>query len=182
MKSIFLSLLIIFALVVPTVAQEYKPVDEGSSVTFNIRNFGFGVDGTFTGLQGKILFDPKDPGKANFEVSVDAATVNTDNSLRDNHLKKEEYFDVQNHARIRFVSTGVAGGKDGKYIMSGKLTIKTTTKDISFPFTASPMGNDYIFSGSFTINRRDFGVGGSSTISNNLTISLAVLAKNAQTR
>ncbi|MES1160267.1 MAG: YceI family protein [Bacteroidota bacterium] len=177
MKSVFLSFLILFALVATSIAQEYQPADQGSSVTFKIKNFGFNVEGSFSGLQGKIVFDPKDPAKASFDVSVDAASVNTDNSLRDGHLKDEDYFDVKNHARIRFVSTSVVAGKEGKYTVSGKLTIKSTTKDISIPFTASPMGNDYIFSGSFTINRRDFGVGGSSTISNSLTVTLTVLAK-----
>ena len=175
MKSVFLSLLILTALF--ATSQEYQPADQGSSVTFKIKNFGFNVEGSFSGLQGKIAFDPKEPAKASFDVSVDAASVNTDNSLRDGHLKEEDYFDVKNHARIRFVSTSVVPGKEGKYTVSGKLTIKSTTKDIAIPFTASPMGNDYIFSGSFTINRRDFGVGGSSTISNSLTVTLAVLAK-----
>lgn len=177
MKSFFLSLLTFFALVASSVAQEYQPTEPGSTVTFTIKNFGFGVDGAFSHLQGKIVFDPKEAAKASFDVSVDAATINTDNGLRDDHLKKEDYFDVQNYPHIRFVSTSVTPGKEGKYNVSGKLTIKSTTKDVSFPFTASPMGNDYIFSGSFTINRKDFGVGGSSTISNNLTVTLAVLAK-----
>jgi len=178
MKSFFFSVAVFFAAVTSSVAQEYHPAEQGSSVTFKIKNFGFTVDGSFTGLQGTILFDPKDPAKASFDVSVDAASVNTDNDPRDSHLKKEDYFDVQNYPRIRFVSTSITpGGKDGKYTISGKLTIKTTTKDISFPFTASPMGNDYIFGGEFTINRKDFGVGGSSTLSNSLTVSLAVLAK-----
>ena len=181
MKSLFLSVAVLvialFVDVTTTVAQEYHPAGEGSSVTFKIKNFGFNIDGSFTGLQGTILFDPAAPAKASFDVSVNAASVNTDNDQRDNHLKKEEYFDVQNYPRIRFVSTSISPGKDGKYTISGKLTIKTTTKDISFPFTASPIGNDYIFGGQFTINRKDFGIGGSSTISNSLTVSLAVLAK-----
>jgi|SRR5882757_257725 len=178
MKRFLLSLLIPFATAVVVFAQEYHPTDQGSTVTFKIKNFGFGVDGSFTGLQGKIVFDPKDPGKASFDVSIDAATVNTDNGSRDGHLKKEDYFDVQNHPRIRFVSTSVTpSGKNGSYTIAGKLTIKATTKDISFPFTATPKGDDYLFNGEFTINRKDFGVGGSSTISNSLTVSMAVLAK-----
>jgi polyisoprenoid-binding protein YceI len=136
------------------------------------------VDGSLTGLQGKIIFDPNDPAKALFDVSIDAASINTDNESRDHHLKKEDYFDVQNHPRIHFVSTGITpSGKNGHYTISGKLTIKATTKDISFPFTVSPIGNDYVFSGEFSIDRKDFGVGGTSTISNNLTVSLAVLAR-----
>jgi polyisoprenoid-binding protein YceI len=175
------SLLIAFGLLLTAAAgfaQEYKPVDEGSSVSFMIKNLGFNSKGVFTGLEGKIIFDPKDPAKASFDVSVSAASVNTDNSSRDGHLKKESYFDVEKYPRIRFVSTSLsAPDKSGHYTLSGKLTIKSTTKDIYFSCIATPMGNDYIFKGDFTINRRDFDVGGSSTLSNSVTISLVVLAK-----
>jgi polyisoprenoid-binding protein YceI len=158
--------------------QVYTPTDQGSSVRFTIKNLGFKVEGSFTGLQGKISFDPNDLSKAAFEVSVDATTINTDNSMRDGHLKKEGYFDVQNYPRIQFVSTGVRpAGKDGHYTISGKLTIKNTTRDISFPFVATPAGNDYIFSGGFTISRKDYNIGGSGTISDALAVSLTILAR-----
>ena len=113
-----------------------------------------------------------------FDVSIDASSINTDNSMRDDHLKKEAYFDVEKHPRIHFVSTGVTGpNRSGHYTMTGKLTIKDTTKDISFPFIVTALGDDLIFKGDFTINRRDFDIGGGSTISNQLTVSLTVLAK-----
>jgi polyisoprenoid-binding protein YceI len=68
--------------------------------------------------------------------------------------------------------------KKGVWLTSGKLTIKNHTKDISFPFTATASaGGGYIFSGKFNINRRDFDVGGSSIISDNLEVTLTVLAK-----
>ena len=177
MKSFLLSLLLPFTTVAIVFAQEYHPADQGSSVAFKVKNLGFGVDGSFSGLQGKIVFDPKDPSKGSMDVSVDAATVNTDNETRDNHLREEDYFDVKNHPRVHFESTGISGGKSGSYTVTGKLTIKATTKDISFPFTVTPKGDDYLFNGEFTINRKDFGVGGSSTLSNNLTVFLAVLAR-----
>jgi polyisoprenoid-binding protein YceI len=161
------------------VVARYTPEDQGSSVTFTIKNLGFKVNGTFTGLQGIIGFDPKHLSGAAFDVSVDAATVNTDNSMRDDHLKGAGYFDVQHYPRIRFVSTSVsARGMSGRYIISGKLTIRDTTKEITFPFTATPKGDDYIFSGEFNINRKDFKIGGSGTISNSLTVSLSIFAGN----
>ncbi|MHA4811801.1 YceI family protein [Flavitalea flava] len=157
---------------------QYNPTDQGSSVTFKIKNFGFVVSGSFTGLQGKISFDPRETANSRFEVSVDASTINTDNGVRDEHLKKQNYFDVQNYPRMHFVSTSITPSDiNNTYKISGKLTIKNKTKEISFPFIATPMGNDYIFSGEFTINRKDFDIGGSSTISNNLTVVLALFAK-----
>ena len=62
--------------------------------------------------------------------------------------------------------------------MYGDLTIKGVTKPVEFGFGAIPKDGGYFFDGQFTINRRDYGVGGSSiSLSDNLTVSLSVLAK-----
>jgi polyisoprenoid-binding protein YceI len=160
-------------------AQQYVPVDEGSTVTFKIKNFGILVNGSFTGLDGQISFDPNHLSAASFDVSIDASSIHTGNDMRDNHLREEEYFDVKNFPRIHFISTQVSGsGVNGGFQVDGKLTIKNTTKEISFPFTATAVGGDYLFKGGFKMNRKDFNVGGSSTISDHLELSLSVLAKN----
>lgn len=156
----------------------FIPSDDGSTVAFKIRNFGFTSEGGFKGLRGRIVFDPQQPAADSFDVSVDANSINTDNNMRDEHLRKEGYFDVAKYPRIRLVSTTVkATDKNGHYTLTGKLTIKATTKEISFPFLATPAGDDYIFKGSFTINRKDFDIGGTSTLSNELTVDLTVLAR-----
>lgn len=159
-------------------AQQYKPTDQGSAIDFQIKNFGFNTKGSFSGLDGTITWDARDPAKAAFDVSIGAATINTDNNMRDDHLRKDTYFDVDKYPRIRMVSTSITGPeRGGRYVFHGHLTIKGTTKDVEFPFIATPMGDAYIFKGEFSINRKDFGVGGSSTISNDLKVSLTVLAK-----
>ena len=161
------------------VSHQYTPANAGSSVSFEIKNLGFNRKGLFNGLEGKIVFDPKDLAKASFDVSVDAASINTDNAMRDDHLKKGTYFDVENYSRIRFVSTSVLpADKSGHYTVAGKLTIKNSTKDLSFPFLATPVGDDFIFSGQFRIDRKDFGIGGSGTLSNNLIVFLSVFARD----
>ena len=158
-------------------SQQYKATDEGSSVKFSIKNFGFETGGFFTGLEGKINFDPADVSQDSFDLSVDANTINTDNTMRDNHLRKEEYFDVQNYPRIRFVSTSVKVDNNAHFTVTGKLTIKNTTKEITIPFTATPKNEGYIFTGEFKLDRKDFKVGGSSTISNSLTVHFSVFAR-----
>ena len=178
--KLFLSLLIAQIWVSVSFAQEYKPVDEGSAVAFEIKNLGFNTKGSFKGLDGRIVFDPNDLSKSSFDVTVDATTVNTDNEMRDSHLRKESYFDVENYPKIRFISTSCSGpDKNGHYTLSGKLTIKKTTKEMNFSFLATRLGDDYIFKGDFQINRKDYEVGGSSTIANNLTVSVTVRAKKA---
>jgi polyisoprenoid-binding protein YceI len=161
-----------------TGGHSFLPVDEGSTISFKIKNFGINSEGSFKGLQGTIVFDPQNVGADSFDVSIDAASVNTDNNMRDEHLRKEAYFDVEKYPRIRLVSSAVAVvDRNGHYRLTGKLTIKGTTKEISFPFLAAPAGEDYIFKGEFSIKRRDFDVGGASTLSNDLTVSLTVLAR-----
>ena len=156
----------------------YTPIDQNSSVTFKISNLGFTVPGSFKGLKGTISFDPQNLQQSVFDVTIDAKTVNTDNKMRDEHLKAESYFDVDKYPVIRLTSTRVASSnKKGTYIFNGKLTIKNTTKDVSFPFTADPQGDGYLFKGSFKMNRRDYNVGGFSIISNELEVFINVFAK-----
>jgi len=177
--SIHRQILTLFLLTVSICSTaQYKPVDKGSAVQFKIKNFGFNVSGSFSGLDGVIKFDPANPGSGSFDVSIDANTINTDNETRDNHLREDTYFDIKDYPRIKFVSTKVtASNKQGTYIISGKLTIKKVTQDISFPFTAVQVENGYQFKGSFKINRRDFDVGGSSTISDSLEVILDILSR-----
>lgn len=175
MKKIIL-LSLIFIVSANAFAQNYIPVNEGSKVAFKIKNLGFNVDGFFTGLKGTIKFNTADLSASLFDVTVDANTINTDNNMRDNHLREDTYFDVKNHPVIRFVSEKITASK-GSFLVSGKLTIKNKTKDISFPFTAKEENSGYVFDGEFKINRRDFEVGGGSTLSDNVTINLHIISK-----
>jgi polyisoprenoid-binding protein YceI len=173
MRKIATILCILFC-AVHGLAQNYSPVDGASSIKFNIKNLGLNVTGSFKGLKGKINFDPLNLAAAVFTVSVDASTVNTANSSRDKHLKKEDYFDVANYPELSFASTKITGSA-GTFMMEGNLTIKGVSKQIAFPFTAKQEGNGYRFTGQFNINRRHFNVGGSSWIlSDELIVSLNV--------
>jgi polyisoprenoid-binding protein YceI len=149
-----------------------KPVDADDAVTFTINNFGIPTKGSFKGLKGIIKWDAANPSNASFDVSIDVNTINTDIDARDNDLKKETYFNAAKYPTINFVSTEV-----NTTSITGNLTIKGTTKQISFPYTAKPSGNGYLFEGKFSLNRRDFNVGGSSfTLSDKLDVQLKVLA------
>jgi polyisoprenoid-binding protein YceI len=160
------------------VAQTQVPVAHNSKVLFKIKNFGLNVNGSFSGLAGKILFDPANPTGGSMDVSIDANTVNTGNNMRDNHLRKDEYFDVKTYPRIHFVSTRIEGTtRPGSFIARGRLTIRNTTKDVVIPFTASPVTSGFVLKGEFKINRRDFGVGGNNTISDNLLVCLEVTTR-----
>lgn len=160
-------------------AQAYQPQDSGSKVKFVIKNFGINTGGTFSGLRGTIIFDPTNLATARFEVSVDAKTIDTDIEARDNHLRKAEYFDVENFPTLSFKSIKVTKTNKPEYLyLFGTLTIKGITQEVKFPFTYTPKNGGYLFEGEFTLNRRDFGVGGKSfSLSDELTVELSVFAQ-----
>ena len=174
---LFVSLMIIG--IQSTLAQRYSPVDSGSSVKFKIKNLGVNIMGSFKGLTGNINFDPAHSASSTFEATIDVSTINTGIDMRDEHLRKEEYFDAKNYPQIKFVSTKVSSSnKPGAFKIVGNLTIKNVTKEISFPFTATAEGAGYLFSGEFRINRRDYKVGGNSfTMADNLIVQLSILAE-----
>ncbi len=165
--------------VVTTFGQNYTPTDAGSKVRFVIKNFGINTGGTFEGLTGSIIFDPANLAGASFNVSVDAKSVDTDVEARDNHLRKEEYFDVEKYPKLSFRSTKITTtNKEGYLFIFGVITIKNISKEISFPFKQTSKDGGILFDGEFKLNRRDFGVGGKSfSMSDELNVELSIFAK-----
>ncbi|MGD1839460.1 MAG: YceI family protein [Thermonemataceae bacterium] len=132
---------------------------QDSQVSFKIKNAGFWVDGSFKGLEAVIQFDPKTL-KGNILASIDASTIDTDNNARDKHLREEDYFHVEKYPKITMKASRFARSKSGNYIGYFSVTIKNTTKEVTVPFTF----DGKTMKGYFTIDRRDFGVGGNSII------------------
>lgn len=178
MRKLFLfSSALLLAFVV--LGQTYSPTDNGSKVKFVIKNFGINTGGTFDGLKGSISFDPANLSTASFNVTVDAASVDTDMDARDKHLRKAEYFDVEKYPTISFKSSKITKtNKEGYLYMFGTITIKGVSKEISFPFTQVAKDGGILFDGEFKLNRRDFGVGGKSfSMADELNVQLQVFAK-----
>lgn len=177
LKNGFTAIALLVTFISP--GQTYTPTDAGSKVHFVIKNFGINTGGSFDGLAGSITFDPANLSSASFNVTIDAKTVDTDIEARDNHLRKAEYFDVEKYPKISFRSTKVtATNKDGYLYMFGVITIKNVSKDISFPFTQTSQDGGILFKGDFKLNRREFGVGGSSfSLSDDVSIELSIFAK-----
>lgn len=160
-------------------AQVYRPVDKGSSVKLTIKNDGMATDGTLTGLEGNIKFNPADLKNSSFSITIDGNTINTGIDIRDNAVKGEEYLDAKKFPAISFVSKQITQiNKTAPFTVKGTLTIKGISKEISFPFTAVQKEDGMLFTGEMRINRLDFRIGvGSLDLSNSMTVSLNVFAK-----
>lgn len=158
-------------------SQSWAPVEDKSTVTFKIKNFGSTIDGSFKGLAGTIEFDENALAAASFDVTVTTTSIDTGIKMRDNHLRKEDYFHVSQYPTIRFKSSKVTITKPGSGTVTGNLTIKKNTREISFPFTYKLISNTIHFSGEFEIDRRTYEVGGNSvTMADKLIVRLNVVA------
>jgi polyisoprenoid-binding protein YceI len=159
---------------------QFMSIDRSSKISFAIKHFGFLTDGGMSGLSGKIFFNRSLPDSSRFDVTADAATIQTGVDLRDKHLKGQSYFDVEKYPTIRFVSKKVEKVDQGAgFIVTGELTIRDITRGITFPFTATPENRGYRLKGSFVINRRDFKIGDTGVISDEVRVSLEVLISPA---
>ncbi len=136
---------------------------ESSSITFTIKNAGLTVDGSFSGLTGSIAFDADKYYTSKVDVSLPAKTIETGIDARDKHLRGEDYFDVKNYPDIKMTSRFF--GKDKEEFRAYlTLTLKGKTGNITMPFTATQDGDKITIEGQFSIDRRDYGVGGYSLI------------------
>ena len=122
------------------------------------------VRGTFNDYEGTGYFDAEDPSKSELELTIKAASIDTRNQDRDNHLRSNDFFDMENYPEIHFVSTKVEPLGEDEFRVMGDLTIKGTTQPVAVDFThtgaaVDPYENQRIgFEGKATINRKDWGV------------------------
>lgn len=153
------------------VAQVWKPTS--ASVTFRAKMFGTAVKGSFKGFTGQLQFDPA-TGLGSLTATVDARTVDTDNALRNRHLREREvFFNVEKFPVIRMKSTRLEKTATG-YAGTFDLTVKSTTRPVRVPFTFTTEGTKGTFVGTFSFNRKDFDFGG-NTLGMSETVSVSLL-------
>ncbi|WP_448701756.1 YceI family protein [Mucilaginibacter sp. AW1-3] len=173
MKRISLIILLLGATLLAN-AQTKHTVTK-SSVTYQIKNMGFTTNGKFGGVEATILFDKAQLATSSIEASVAVKTINSDDDMRDEHLRKEGFFDADHYPKITLKSVSFKQTGSNNYTGDFDLTIKGKTKRIQLPFTYVPKGNIATFTGSFKLNRLDFGVGDTSVVlSNEVTVFLNV--------
>ena len=156
----FLSLLL-FCTVLSSLLSAQNIDGEASKVSFKIKNLGSWVDGTLSNPSGKIIWDDSNLGNCSISASIKTESIDTGIGMRDNHLKEEKYFDVDNYPQITFRSSSISQTSTG-FEAVGLLVIKGEKKEVKIPFEVIEDGK--VFKGDFQIDRRDFDVGGGSLV------------------
>ncbi|GAB2647870.1 YceI family protein [Kribbella swartbergensis] len=122
------------------------------------------VRGSFNEFEGTIHLDGENPENSSGRVTIQAKSIDTRNSQRDEHLRSNDFLDMDNHPELTFVSTSVKQNDETTFTVVGDLTVRGVTKSVEIPFeytgsATDPFGNQRVgLEGSVVINRKDFGV------------------------
>ena len=147
------------------------------------------VRGQFNIFDGEFV-TADDPFKSSLTARIDLRSIDTNNEQRDNHIRSADFFEVETHPEMTYVSTGIRQDPDGAgFIIDGDLTLRGVTRQVPLKLELEGFGPDPFggtragFSATGEINRTDFGVsyngpvpGGGTVISEKVQISLDVEA------
>jgi polyisoprenoid-binding protein YceI len=134
-----------------------------SAIGFKIRHLVGRVPGQFGEFSGTIEMDPDDPAGGSVEVVIQASSIDTRNQDRDNHLRNEDFFHVDQYPTITFRSTQVTGSGDRLRVV-GDLTMHGVTRPVTLDtqilgVAPDPWGNLRAgFEATTTIDRKEFGI------------------------
>jgi polyisoprenoid-binding protein YceI len=122
------------------------------------------VRGAFNEFEGTATLDGANPANSSAQVTISAASIDTRNAQRDEHLRSNDFLSMDEYPQITFSSTGARQVDDSTFELTGDLTIKGVTNPITIPFSfegaaKDPFGNLRVgFEGAVTINRKDYGI------------------------
>jgi polyisoprenoid-binding protein YceI len=170
----------------PIPAGDYKIDPAHSTIAFLVRHYEINwVEGRFKDFEGTIRFDDTDITKSSVDFTAKVESIDTGVAARDQHLRKDDFFDVAKYPQMTFKSTRVERKGKASYVLHGDFSLHGITKPVAIPFTIAgaikdSRGNTRFGVEAHTkINRRDFGMnygsrlpGGGFDIGNEVTINL----------
>jgi len=176
-------------------ADAYAIDKNHSDVSFQIRHFASKVRGRFSDFSGTIQADPAKPEASSVNFTIKASSIDTNNADRDNHLRSPDFFDAAKNPEITFKSSKMTPNGKDHYDVTGTLTMRGVSKEITLPVTylgtmKDPGGNDRAsFELSTKLNRKDFGINWNKTLDSggvmlsddvDVTISLETVKKKPE--
>lgn len=150
------------------------------------------VEGQFKKFEGKITSATNDWSDIKADITLDVASLSTDNEMRDNHLRSDDFFNAEKYPSISFKSKGIKTLGNNKFLLSGDLTIRDVTRQVELPLVyggtvTDPWGNIKAgFKATGTLNRKDFNLKysnaaatGEAVVSDNVEFTIdAILVKS----
>lgn len=135
-----------------------------SSIEFSIRHLVIAkVRGRFTRFTGHVALDSADVTASQVTATIEAASIDTSEPRRDDHLRSADFFDVATYPELRFASTRIER-RGGELRLTGDLTIHGVTNEVVLTVeelgtATDPWGNARVaFAAKGAISRKDFGL------------------------
>ena len=172
----------ILALAAPVLAAALLKADTAkSSVGATFKQMNVPVDAKFRKFTANIDFDAAKPENSKASIDIDVASFDLGDPQYNKEITKKERFNTAQFPKASFVSTSMKPAAGGNLMVSGKLTIKGKTADVSFPLTIKKEGNSQVFDGSLPIKRLTYNVGegewkDTDTVADEVTIKFHVVA------
>ncbi len=165
LRRFTLAILFLLASSLSLLAADTYTIDKAhSDVSFRIRHFASKVRGRFTDFSGAIEADTAKPETSSVAFTIKAASIDTNNADRDNHLRTEDFFHVAKNPEITFKSSKITPTGKDTFNVTGTLTMRGVSKEITIPVAylgsvKDPGGNERAsFELSTTLNRKDYGI------------------------
>ncbi len=186
MKTIFATLALAIGSICTAVqAVEYSNViAEKSAIQFQSKQMGVTVAGKFPKFAIQMVFDPAKPEAAKVNISIDVPSIDAGSKDANDEVVGKQWFNAKAFPSATFVSTGIKALVNGRYEVSGPLTIKGKSLPVVAPLSYKAEGANGVFNGTFTIKRLDYGIGEGpwadiSTVANEVQINFTVVAAPA---
>lgn len=183
LRPITASLVLSLGLLGAVSAAPYTEINaEDSQISFGYTQMGVSMEGNFSQVSAsEFLFDPAKPEDAQVTLEIPLTSVNAGYDDANAELAKTEWLNLAEHPVATFESTAVQASGDNQYDVTGTLSIKGQSQEVTAPFTFTEDGDVGIFEGSFSFQRADFAIGeGSwgdfSIVANDIQVNFHVVA------
>ena len=166
-------------------AVEFNQLQPGTSaVTFAYRQMNVPMDGRFQRFSGRIHFDPAKPALAQAEIAIELASIDTGSPEGNDEVAGKLWFNTEQFPVARFVSSSIRPLGNNRFEVTGKMSIKGRTHDVTTPATFRQAGPQGVFEGSFVLKRADYGLGEGmwadfGTVANDVQIKFRLVAAAA---
>lgn len=164
-RSLKLQPILIVAVAALAAPTQWRVDPNHSGLVFRVGHLGFShVHGRFNTFEAEVMIDDERPEESSVKLTVDAASIDTGIERRDERLRGEMFFQVDQHPEVTFVSTKIEATAEREYEVTGDLTILGVTRPVTAKVTrgkTGPAGRDEIHTGfeaTLTIDRTEFGM------------------------
>lgn len=143
---------------VPEGAVRYEFTNDSKIEFIGSKKVGDSHEGGFAEFSGYFTVAEGKPVGNDHKVEINMLSTFSDNDKLTEHLLNDDFFATEEHPTTVFDVTEINHKGDQAYSVSGNLTLRGTTKNITFPTTVEESGDGIRIKANFNINRMDFGV------------------------